>query len=65
VADRRDRGVSDLRVRRTNRSGPAAERERGRDRGRGSERPDLNRTVEIGLGLIETRSSDPKWTPEN
>jgi hypothetical protein len=48
-ADRRDRGVSDLRVRQTDRPALAAEHERGL----GSERQDLNRTVEIGLGLIE------------
>jgi hypothetical protein len=50
-ADRRGRGVSDLRVRWTDQLGLAAEHERGR----GSERLDLNRTVEIELGLKESR----------
>jgi hypothetical protein len=55
-----DRGVSDLRVRWTDRSGPAAERERGH----GSEQPNMNRTVEIGLGLIDARPLDLEWTLE-
>jgi hypothetical protein len=45
AADRRARGVSDLGLRQTDRSGPVVELERGR----GSERLDLNWTVEIGL----------------
>jgi hypothetical protein len=52
--------VSDLGVRWTDRSGPAA----GRGRGGRSERPDLHRTARIRAGLIEARSSDPRRTPE-
>jgi hypothetical protein len=29
-----------------------------------SERPDPERTAEIGSGLIESRPSAPRWTPE-
>jgi hypothetical protein len=43
-------------VRRTDWPGLPAEHERGRR----SERPNLNETVEIGLGLIEARPSDPR-----
>jgi hypothetical protein len=60
AADRRDRGVSDLRVRWADQPGPAAEHERGH----GSERPDLNQMVDIMLGLIEARLLDPSWMPE-
>jgi hypothetical protein len=56
TTDRRDRVVNDLRVRQTDGSGPAVERELGR----GSERPDLNRMIEIGLSLVEARPSAPR-----
>jgi hypothetical protein len=59
TADRWDRGVNDLRVRQTDGSSLAVESELGR----GSERPDLNRMIEIGLSLIEARPSDPRWVP--
>jgi hypothetical protein len=60
ATNKQDRGVYDLRVRQTNGLGLAVERERGR----GSERPDLNRTVENMLGIIEARPLDPRWMPE-
>jgi hypothetical protein len=58
--DKLARGVSDLGARLIDRSGPAAEGERGR----APERPDPNRTVRIRSGLIEVGSSDLRWTPE-
>jgi hypothetical protein len=49
VTNKRDRGVSDLRVRQTDRPGPVVERERGR----APEWPDPKRTVEIRSSLIK------------